>query len=265
MRKLLIILFFGAVSITCAKLYHMPSEELLLIENDSNEESYSLGGIETAVIAYKEVLNSDSDRINNGIEQAKSSSDLLPHEVPIWNVWAEERGYDLNGDLTNSYNSLSDEILLSLAEQNDPKAHYILAGRILLAQSNKAEGISSEAVIKVEGHLHSASMLGYTSTLNVLTDLALRKASAGESTKNDMIIAAYKFALTGIRRGDQNSESILSSLKLMFPISDDDYSVATASSIDFYNELSEKRSDLGLPVFNNSTPPEVVAFTMRAR
>lgn len=244
----------------------MTSGELLPTENGSTEKNYSLDKTETSVIPNTGATSSDSNQINNETEQAKTSPDLLPHEVPIWNIWAEERGYDLNGYLTDSYNSLSDEILLSLAEQHDPKAHYILAGRTLSAQSNKVEGISSEAMTKIESHLYSASILGYTSSLNVLTDLALRKvASAEDSTRNDMIITAYKFALTGIRRGDQNAESILNSLKLMFPISDDDYSVATANSIVFYNELSEKRRDLGLPIFNNSTPPEVIAFTMRAR
>lgn len=70
---------------------------------------------------------------------------------------ADERGYDVDGRFTLSFESINEEALTALANQNDPKAHLVLANRIL--DYRNGHQASREDLDKTEGHLYATSVL----------------------------------------------------------------------------------------------------------
>lgn len=184
-------------------------------------------------------------------------------EVAIFSEWGEERGYGVDGGLTLSYESLKDETLLKMAKQNDPKAHLVLANRIIASQP--AFNLSPEALAKAEEHLYSASILGYTSTLALISDLHMRSAIKNHDQREMKLAEAYKFAYVGIKRGDPNANTSLEVLQLAHPISEQQIAIVQANADTAYEELSERKNAMGLPPFDNSVPPEVQSVLNRIK
>lgn len=188
---------------------------------------------------------------------------LQPHEIAIVQEWADERGYDVDGRFTLSYESINEEALNALAKQDDPKAHFVLANRILAYRSGYQA--SREDLDKAEHHLYAASVLGYTSTLSLLSDLMYRKSIHDFKARPELILEAYKYAYVGELRGDINSRTMLELLKKGSPISASDNESVLKRANNTYAELSQERESLGLPEFDNTNPPEVEVIVKMAK
>jgi len=209
--------------------------------------------------------------INNQATQPKpkpenpadpSDIQLLPHEIVAMQKWGDERGYDENGRLTLSYQSMNDEALLALAEQNDPKAHLVLAKRIL-GERMDIRKLSQDALDKAERHLLAASMLGYSATLNQLSELMFRRSIFDLPGRKALELEAYKFAYISELRGDINSITQLHGLRFSSPISASENEAVWLSANKTYDEFSQQRESLGLPEFDNEISPEVLAVRKR--
>lgn len=195
-------------------------------------------------------------------ELTEADLQLLPHEVALINAWAEERGYDWDGRFTLSYESMNDETLRALADQHDPKAHLVLANRIL--GDMNVRKISPDKLITAENHLYAASMLGYTETLNRLSELMHRKSIFDLKSRKELVLEAYKFAYVSKLRGDFNSNAELQGLKFTSPLSAEEEKKVLANADNTYREFSQQRQGLGLSEFNNApAPPEALAKLTR--
>lgn len=196
-------------------------------------------------------------------QSTQADFQLQPHEIVIVQGWADERGYDTDGRFTLSYESINEEALNALANQNDPKAHFVLANRILAYRSGYQA--SREDLDKAESHLYAASVLGYTSTLSLLSDLMYRKSIHDFKARPELILESYKYAYVGELRGDINSRTMLELLKKGSPISASDNESVLKRADNTYAELSQERESLGLPEFDNTNPPIVEVIVKMAK
>jgi len=187
---------------------------------------------------------------------------MQPHEMALINAWGEERGYDWDGRFTLSYESMDDETLQALADQHDPKAHLVLANRIL--GDMNVRNISPDRLSAAENHLYAASMLGYTETLDRLSEIMQRKSIFDLKSRKEFVLEAYKFAYVNELRGDFNSSVQLQLLKFSNPISAKEEKTVLANADNTYREFLQQRQGLGLPEFNNApAPPEALAKLKR--
>lgn len=266
MRKIAFFVLAGVIGL--GFFWYFNSRQSLPVLNNNNLGiNQSLNNISVNQVVASSQNNSSVDEHKQESSAAANPLTLkelvLPEEATVWNEWGEERGYDLDGSLTRSYDSLSDEALLALANQNDPKAHLVLANRIVAAQSGL--NVSHEALAKAEEHLYDASVLGYTSTLATISELRLRGAFQNHKQQKIILAEAYKFLYVGVKRGDPNSATTLEVMKKISPISDKETATIISSADVVYDDLSEKRKALGLPPFDNNVPPEVESVIKRVQ
>ncbi|PUA29274.1 MAG: hypothetical protein B0W54_01335 [Cellvibrio sp. 79] len=260
--------FFALVIVTGVGLFlyfnAKQPQMVLNIDNRETKQSANKVFMDVTVSSQNNYSSAEQKSISSATASEPTFNELVrPEEAAIWNEWCEDRGYDVDGSLTRSYDALSDEVLLTLANQHDPKAHLVLANRIIAAQSGL--NVSHEALTKAEGHLYAASVLGYTSTLATLSELRLRVAFKNPKQKNVILADAYKFLYVGVKRGDPNSITSLEVLNKTNPISDQEATMIMANADVVYDELSEQRKLLGLPSFDNSVPIEVQAIVKRVQ
>lgn len=194
---------------------------------------------------------------------------LKPEEMVAMYEWGDARGYDVDGRFTPNYESMDDETLLALANQNDPKAHLVLANRILaLAKEERSLSQDVDPVEKfdtAEKHFYAASVLGYSSTLNELSELMYLRSIRDFKGRHEWRLAAYKFAYISERRGDPNAGTQLDMLRQTEPLSEADNQFILMQADNTYNEMSLHRSNLGLPEFDNTASPEAQAALQRMR
>lgn len=187
---------------------------------------------------------------------------MPPEYVKVITEWSEARGYDADRRFTLNYEAMDAETLNTLADQNDPKAHLVLANRALA--STPGRQLTDEQFDYIEKHLYSASMLGYSSTLNELSELMRQRAINNFKTRQQWELEAYRFAYVSELRGDVNARTYLEMLKRSSPISDEDNQFILVEAENTYNDLAAQRNNLGLPDFDNTTPPEIEAMKQRA-
>lgn len=262
----IIIIFITVALVGGYVFYHFSGNSkktTLAISNSAFEYSTSTSESSSSPFSVEKSLVADHVNSSSANISQPENSILRPEEAAIFNAWGEQRGYDLDGSLTISYESIGDEELRILATQNDPKAHLVLANRIIAAQ--KRLNVSYDALDKAQEHLYEASVLGYTSTLETIAQLKFRTSNRNHKLRKSVIADAYKFLYVGIKRGDPNSETSLTLYKSGFPISEDELQEVMKNADLTYNDLSEKRKAMGLPPFNNETPPEVQAVISRIR
>lgn len=65
------------------------------------------------------------------LKKSETPRSLTPQEISTLLLWGESIGYFPEEMMLSDYNSMSRETLLALAAQHDPKAHLLLANRIL--------------------------------------------------------------------------------------------------------------------------------------
>ncbi len=252
---------------------------LVLIENGESPKiavagDNKLPATVVVVDVKKAVIDSEVRSEASATSSSQSPLDnpnfqLTPEEILAMYNWGDARGYDVDGRFTLSYESMDDETLLALANQNDPKAHLVLANRILaLAKEERSFSQDVDPVEKfdaVEKHLYDASVLGYSSTLNELSELMKLRSIRDFKGRQEWKVAAYKFAYIGERRGDPNAATQLEVLRLAYPLSDADNQSILIQADNTYNEMSLQRANLGLPEFDNTTSPEAQAAIQRLK
>lgn len=252
---------------------------LVLIENSESPIIAVAGDNKlpaTVVVAdvKKAVIESEVRSEASATSSSQSPLDnpnfqLTREEILAMYNWGDARGYDVDGRFTLSYESMDDETLLALANQNDPKAHLVLANRILaLAKEERSFSQDVDPVEKfdaVEKHLYEASVLGYSSTLNELSELMYLRSIRDFKGRHEWRLAAYKFAYISERRGDPNAGTRLDVLRQTEPLSEADNQSILIQADNTYNEMSLQRTNLGLPEFDNTTSPEAQAALQRMR
>ena len=247
--------------------YLNPAQPLYVVKSVNTESTQTINkaSLKSSVSTQTNSSLITRHAQNSSISEIPTSFEnlILPEEVAIFSEWGEERGYGVDGGLTLSYESLSDETLLTVANQNDAKAHLVFANRIIASQP--AFNLSPEALAKAEEHLYSASILGYTSTLALISSLYMDSSIKNNDQQEMKLAEAYKFAYVGVKRGDPNSSTSFEVLKLAHPISEQQLAAVIANADAVYEDLSEKRNAMGLPPFDNSVPPEVQSVLKRIK
>jgi len=192
--------------------------------------------------------NSKSE--NSTIEAIDPNSGLTKSEAEILVAWIEPRGYQ--GEFSD-YDSMNDETLTALANQNDPKAHMLLANRLLKEPGQ----LPPQTLDAAEKHLYEASLLGYTKSLEDLSELMYRRGIHDFKQRKFWRLESYKFAYVGIKRGDPGSETQIETLLRSDPISEEDNQKILNDAENTYLDMVKHREQAGLPPFENGIPENV--------
>lgn len=264
-KLLFLALVFLAAIFIYFFFYHTDNNKISETVNPSTQ-SFSKQAIESGKPP------SGSDKLvaaNNAISSPSTTSEpenqsaLTPEEIVLWGSWSEVRGYSQSSVFFSDYDSLSSDTLRTLANQNDPKAHLVLANKILENQSSRK--VSREALDEAVEHLYAASVLGYTATLSQLSDVMENKAFLDAKPNRQFMIESYKYAYVGTKRGDPNSETKLNILRQTLPLSKEENDLAIKNSITTYNDMVNARSDLRLEAFDNEVPKEISNIVNKLR
>ncbi|RYY02960.1 MAG: hypothetical protein EOO53_09730 [Gammaproteobacteria bacterium] len=195
-------------------------------------------------------ITENSTSENSTIEAIDPNSGLTKGEIETLVAWCEPRGYrGAPGD----YDSMSDETLTALANQNDPKAHMLLAIRLLKGPGQ----LPSKTLDTAAKHLYEASLLGYTKSLNDLSNLMERRSIHDFKQRKLWLMESYKFAYVGVKRGDPDSKTQLKVLRQSNPLSKEDNQKILNDAESTYLEMAQHREKAGLPPFENGIPENV--------
>ena len=259
-KGILILCVLGGVVIFAIALNKNSESPLAVVGDNKLPATVVVSDVKKAVVEV-EYRSEAHAATSSQFSLEQPEFQIRPEEVKALYEWSETRGYDVDGRFTLGYESMDQDTLLALANQNDPKAYLVLGNRILaLAKEERLSSHNIDPVEKfdaVEKHFYAASVLGYTSTLNELSELMYLRSIRDFKGRQEWILAAYKFAYISERRGDINAATQLEVLRQSNPLSDEDHRGASMQADITYNEMSLQRNSLGFPEFDNTDPPEV--------
>lgn len=219
-----------------------------------------------------EIKNERSESIAPG--EFIKSIELIPNDNttsnPIeWNPddqaqkeqllrWKAERGWhdmlseDLNG--APDYRTYSKETLERLGEQGDLRALHALV-RLPISPAERQSFLTKAAV--------HGSTFALFQLANAVSSEPNYEANPTEERKRQAIIEALAYVEVARMRGEGMSvngkiQEIQETLQ--FSPTKPEVKLIETRTQEIYNDLADQRRQMGLPEFDNSTPPVVKAF-----
>jgi hypothetical protein len=210
----------------------------------------------TSAIDNKSITGDSSISIPNPMDQLTTVAGT-PADRELYAKWQLERGYP---DGTNTYSNYDEGTLTKLADSGDIQAMHALAD--LYIDENHLEKYGFKAATEI---YNRAAIYGST---NALLHLAIMKSSGlvtiDESDPLHRQNALEILSLLNVAalRGDRmpNISFGDSIRKKDIVITEDDEKYIQARSQEIYNELQQKRIELGLSSFDNSVPDATKRF-----
>ncbi|WMS87389.1 hypothetical protein [Pleionea litopenaei] len=181
------------------------------------------------------------------IAKSEGISDLEKVQI---REWQEERGYpqfmDDGSIITSPYESYESEILVKLAEQQEPKALQILGDRSLRAGD-------FDSATK---YYLSAAVFGYTKNLVDIGNIhafKYKKAKNAAEEKSSAIAALSWYKLAKMR-GDIQVSTAKSLAGIDMSLSENEKQTVRNRANELYDSLQKQRKKLGLDNFDNAYP-----------
>jgi len=189
--------------------------------------------------------------------------------------WAHDRGYSLtvsigkDGSLRTSaafsgYEDAPEDQLEALAKSGDARASLILANRIRNRYGENALPPEAEKA-EATRHYLDATMRGYTASIEQLVLMKQTEAAGagtearpGQSPLNrQALLEGYAYAYLLEMRGDLTGGSYVELLSTTGRLDAKQEASARAAAAELHAKMNARRSQLGLPFFQDGVPQEV--------
>lgn len=189
--------------------------------------------------------------------------------------WAHDRGYSLtvsigkDGSLRTSaafsgYEDAPEDQLKALAKSGDARASLILANRICNKYGENTLPPEAEKAEATQHYL-DATMRGYTASIEQLVSMKQTEA-AGAGTEarpgqsplsQQALLEGYAYAYLLEMRGDLTGGSYVELLSTTGKLDAKQEASARAAAAELHAKMNARRSQLGLPLFQDGVPQEV--------
>lgn len=184
-----------------------------------------------------------------------------PAEAAVVKNWFTERGYSSWSGNPNEYSSYNEETLKKLADGGDIRAMDAL-GKLYLDTAHAADyGLNAAIPLYTK-----AAIYGSTDALQSLgVSKEIRgylRADTDEARKVEALEVLSIYNVSALRGdkfpNDTVAAAFISNNSIV--LTEADQQKINERSLQIYNDLQQKRRDLGLGDFDNSVPPEVNKF-----
>ncbi len=256
-KTFIVLIVFGAFSLILHHFFGAKYLEWRYSNEPNTESANEIQQEEKATQQSPEINNASRDNsfrvdtteaLSPAIYKKLDSTKIAQLEYDQ-QLWKEARGY-FTADDYNQYASYDDQTLWELGNQGDLKALHMLADSF--KESGRVEDTNQI--------LGFASIHGSTKALTRLATISQVQSwrtEANEKDKINNIKNMLAFAEAAAMRGDLSGiwAGLMELQNNAINLSVDDISDASAIARQIYDDLQNRRSALGLDLFDNSSDP----------